>query len=1331
MTDNRSLRKTDSSVSSEISDEDARTRGSKSKGKSSGENDKGSSQSKRNTNTSLDSNGESEDEEIDRLQKIIRDQAKELNEEKLASRKLRQMVKQLKRETKQLQDDKLKKQGEPQQSNNSDSDNPPWERRKLEVRLAEFEKVVREKNDHIEQLLGDCRKMEQENQQCNSQIQELTQQFNECTQQFQIATRNYETLEATFKERTSQLEIENDKTRIQLGECQWQKDKTEENLDKLTEAVDVTINKCKEIIDSKQKTIDTLQAKLEIYRSSGLSNREKEIERLRSELATASKEIEESARLMERFQGLHLSDGAKAITSGVKRKLKELETLKTTLKENDRLLLEREEQVAELIRIVHRYESGTYGLAEATKELKETREQLKIRDDHIERLIEQLNTLEERVEDVALENSDLREKYNVDPKVFDLPLKRMTLNQQRDAYQQEIQQLKEENMQLGLENRSFKRALLRGGERQPPDVLSTPVSQPNDKLVLDYQKACSEVIVLRKGLIEILHSVRQQDGSSDVKIESPILERLVTVLNSEKLFGHYDAYADIMNENSRLYGENRLLRERVREMKSATFITVEHPPPVRSSPTHSSRPSSAEKILKSDKDIQVSVKVVDSGCDPHFVEDVPQPIVEVHRPPSPKQAQETVVLQQAVAETPCELTGQLERYQQKLCDLELELDKVKHELTNVTEKHEASVINWQHREIDWMNQIAQNGTKIEELEQDLLSKNKLIFEMQSANDASIRESTNSEPMDEIKIRMEKEIVTLKIRLDHKEQTLRRSQEFLDEMRLEQLKMIEDHSQEILNLQDTILEQQRALHRVEQTQREVAASAASSRAVVRHLETEADSSHQLHSQISDISGQLETVRKQAAQWKQAAEILSKEKQSLKDSLMIDHKLVVDQLKSQWKASQLELKEQREKVSDLTRQLNEERFDKQRSTLLQVLVAKLKTELDKKEKQMDFLKQLAEDMHSRLECAVNPPPLVTSTPVPTPITIRLPSPALIETNPSKRETGSNNSTASLADLELQHSQLRRTSEAQRKQLDLLRNQLKDQSSLVEKLQTEKGNLSRQMVSLRTRVTRMSGEKAAAQCLPDEGVCRLLKRIKELEGQLTMFHTAERPTAEDPQNLMVRNLAMDQWKERKKLQTVIDHLKLKVKDLQDRIQEDERQNDGLRKTVNRLVNEKRVLEDKLKFKANDNERIHRLVEENTQWRIRFEGLEHQLRELSEEQTDTNRHRLQISVLQERIRKQEQQIAEMKLKPVVESTSNQSAELSEDVIAKISYVKTIEIKLRENIQRLVNLVQVPRRSNGEKRISFQDGPPMADIRRTVKTLHQLICQLNDDDVG
>lgn len=62
--------------------------------------------------------------------------------------------------------------------------------------------------------------------------------------------------------------------------------------------------------------------------------------------------------------------------------------------------------------------------------------------------------------------------------------------------------------------------------------------------------------------------------------------------------------------------------------------------------------------------------------------------------------------------------------------------------------------------------------------------------------------------------MEKEVATLRIRLERKDQTLKRSQHFLDEVRLEQLKMIEDHSQEILGLQHTILEQQRALHRFE-------------------------------------------------------------------------------------------------------------------------------------------------------------------------------------------------------------------------------------------------------------------------------------------------------------------------------------------------------------------------------------------------------------------------------------------------------------------------------------------------------------------------------------
>ena len=50
-----------------------------------------------------------------------------------------------------------------------------------------------------------------------------------------------------------------------------------------------------------------------------------------------------------------------------------------------------------------------------------------------------------------------------------------------------------------------------------------------------------------------------------------------------------------------------------------------------------------------------------------------------------------------------------------------------------------------------------------------------------------------------------------------------------------------------------------------------------------------------------------------------------------SLETDHRLIVEQIKSQLEESQSEAKELREKVTELQRQLTEERFDKQLSNI----------------------------------------------------------------------------------------------------------------------------------------------------------------------------------------------------------------------------------------------------------------------------------------------------------------------------------------------------------------------------------------------------------------
>ena len=88
--------------------------------------------------------------------------------------------------------------------------------------------------------------------------------------------------------------------------------------------------------------------------------------------------------------------------------------------------------------------------------------------------------------------------------------------------------------------------------------------------------------------------------------------------------------------------------------------------------------------------------------------------------------------------------------------------------------------------------------------------------------------------------------------------------------------------------------------------------------------------------------------------------------------------------------------------------------------------------------------------------------------------------------------------------------------------MKNKLCERDSLMETLRSEKSAISQQTVVLRNRVTRMSNEKAAAQT-NTEDVCRLLKRIKELETQLAVFHTAEKPTADESQQV---NIYSGRW-------------------------------------------------------------------------------------------------------------------------------------------------------------------------------------------------------------
>lgn len=167
----------------------------------------------------------------------------------------------------------------------------------------------------------------------------------------------------------------------------------------------------------------------------------------------------------------------------------------------------------------------------------------------------------------------------------------------------------------------------------------------------EYQKVCSEVIVLRKGLMEILQSVREQDGNSDVRIESPILERLVAVLNSENLFGHRDKLVEQVNSVS---GENKMLKETIRELKEQCD----------------------SKSERSDQGVQAVRPLVDSANDPGdfpLFEDRWDKEVAVH--------------------------------QEKVDNVEQELNRVKRQLDYLSENYDAKKIEWSQKEVGFMNQL--------------------------------------------------------------------------------------------------------------------------------------------------------------------------------------------------------------------------------------------------------------------------------------------------------------------------------------------------------------------------------------------------------------------------------------------------------------------------------------------------------------------------------------------------------------------------------------------------------------------------------------------------
>ena len=84
---------------------------------------------------------------------------------------------------------------------------------------------------------------------------------------------------------------------------------------------------------------------------------------------------------------------------------------------------------------------------------------------------------------------------------------------------------------------------------------------------LRFKEIYDENDKLRLGMHEILESIKNQDGTSDVMGSSPVLENLLNILDSRHLFGEYKPAMGLKSKMEKLEGMNAQLREELRKTR--------------------------------------------------------------------------------------------------------------------------------------------------------------------------------------------------------------------------------------------------------------------------------------------------------------------------------------------------------------------------------------------------------------------------------------------------------------------------------------------------------------------------------------------------------------------------------------------------------------------------------------------------------------------------------------------------------------------------------------------------------------------------------------------
>lgn len=326
-----------------------------------------------------------------------------------------------------------------------------------------------------------------------------------------------------------------------------------------------------------------------------ISKRDNHIKLLRNQLSQAIDDIEAQTRVIEsliekNIETIHKSDHPESSSTGA---------TDSQVLNGKQLIAKLEEELKSKdkeMTILHQrntlYEQGIYGLSEAVEEINKLSKLTRSKDNEIESLIKELNSINLKLSNTQDELDYLKEFMNADD-----DLKRK-LNEESDVkndklkilkLQKEVIRLDAEKLRLYEELLSFK---LGGGPtkpKKPADLLNSDLTEISNQSTKDdlkdikqlqklnsLQELENENRELQLAMKEILIGLKESDSKSDVIIDCPSLERLCQFFESRSINSSLANVIALKAELDILRGHNEELRMTNKRLRNDIFKIFEN-----------------------------------------------------------------------------------------------------------------------------------------------------------------------------------------------------------------------------------------------------------------------------------------------------------------------------------------------------------------------------------------------------------------------------------------------------------------------------------------------------------------------------------------------------------------------------------------------------------------------------------------------------------------------------------------------------------------------------------------------------------------------------------